>query len=85
MNNAGMWKTIWEARPIFKYKPTILFAPLQSPKSQASDLENLHRVDFKEEPARLDIRVVQGVQPFKALSINLGVKYSKRLDDMAYL
>ena len=85
MNNAGMWKTIWETRPIFKHKTTILLAPLQSLKSQALDLENLHCANFKEELARSDIKVVQGIQPFKALSIDLEVKYSKRLDNMAFL
>jgi hypothetical protein len=45
-------------------------------KSRALDVEGVYHTEPKEEPAPLHIRVVQRLQPSKALAVNMGIKYS---------
>jgi hypothetical protein len=45
-------------------------------------VEGVDRMEPKEKPAPLHIRVVQRIQPSKTFTVNLGIEYSQCQDDL---
>jgi hypothetical protein len=55
---------------------------MQSTKNRALDVEGVHRMESKKEPAALHIRVVQCLQPSETLLVPLGIKHSQHQDHL---